>query len=80
MDVATKIRSKRGAAAMARQLAVAFSTEDDRSRILFFADELDAQADALEQHLTSATPPSQATKQTQVQIQQQAATRPDKKK
>ena len=52
-------------------------SEDDRSRILVFADELDAQADALERHLRPAVP-SQTGKQTQVQVQQQAATNPDK--
>ncbi len=68
MDFSGQIMAKRAAAARARRLSGEFAREDDRRRVLAFAAELDAQADALERELAGQRPP-QVT-QTQVQMQQ----------
>jgi hypothetical protein len=47
--IAQQIRTKREAAARARRLAGQFGTAEDRANALRFADEMDAQADELEQ-------------------------------
>jgi hypothetical protein len=46
--VAEQARRKRAAAAQARRLAQAIGSAEDRARILAYAAELEAQADALE--------------------------------
>jgi hypothetical protein len=48
MDVSEQVTSKRLAAARARQLAVSLTAPQECTRALLFADELDAQADVLE--------------------------------
>ena len=47
--IARQIKAKRESAARARRLAGQFGTAEDRDRALHFADEMDAQADELEQ-------------------------------
>ena len=54
---AGQILAKRDAAAKARRLAQWFVHPMDRGRVLLFADELDAQADALERSALSAGQP-----------------------
>jgi hypothetical protein len=53
MDVSEQIKSKRVAAARARQLAENLTSPEDRTRALIFADELEAQATVLENHVLS---------------------------
>jgi hypothetical protein len=53
MDVSEQITSKRRAAARARQLAANLASPDDCTRALVFADELEAEADVLEDQLIS---------------------------
>ncbi len=53
MDVSEQITSKRLAAARARQLAANLTSPDERTRALVFADELEAEADVLEDQLIS---------------------------
>jgi hypothetical protein len=78
-DKEQRIRAKREAAEKARRMVLALELPEDRQRLLKFADELDAQADALEQEQPRTNPPLQVT-QTQVQVQNQQATpsTPDK--
>jgi hypothetical protein len=47
--IGQQVKAKREAAARARRLAGQFGTVEDRDRALRFADEMDAQADELEQ-------------------------------
>jgi hypothetical protein len=61
-----QIAAKREAAARARRLSGELAATQDRARLLAFADELDAQADALER---ASRPVPQVT-QTQMQMQQ----------
>jgi hypothetical protein len=70
-----QIAAKREAAARARRLSGEFAAAEDRARMLAFADELDAQADALER--TSLAVP-QVT-QTQMQMQQGPPAKDDDK-
>jgi hypothetical protein len=70
-----QIAAKRAAAMRARRLSCEFERPADRSRILAFAAELDAQADGLERGLT----PAPAT-QTQMQMQQAGGSEPDGKR
>ena len=67
-----RIRAKRDAAARARRMARELAEPDDRQRLLAIADELDAEADALER-APPDPPPPQVT-QAQVQVQNQQAT------
>jgi hypothetical protein len=59
------IRTKRDGADRARRLAAMATSADERARMLAFADELDAQADALE-GVVQGPPPSTVTR---VQVQ-----------
>ncbi len=66
------IRVKREGAERARRLASYITSAEDKARMLAFADELDAQADALEaapQESPTPVPQQQVTQQ-QVQVQQ----------
>ena len=63
-----QIKAKREAAAKARRLSTQLVTEADRNRLLAFAADLDAQADALERAL--AVPPAPQVTQMQMQVQQ----------
>ena len=64
-----QIQAKREAAATARRLSVQVTSQGDRDRLIEFAAELDAQADALE--LGQSTPPTApAVTQMQMQVQQ----------
>jgi hypothetical protein len=47
-DFQEQIRAKRDAAARGRQIAQDLTNREDRSRVLAFASDLDAQADTLE--------------------------------
>ena len=47
-DLQRRIRGKREAATRARRIAQALTNQEDRTRVLEFASDLDAQADALE--------------------------------
>jgi hypothetical protein len=53
MDVSEQIKSKRLAAERARQLAANLTSPEVRARALIFADELEAQANVLENHMIS---------------------------
>ena len=53
MNISEQITGKRLAAARARQLAANLTSSDKRIRALVFADELEAQADVLENQLIS---------------------------
>ncbi len=75
MDVRTQIQTKREDAAKARRLAKSLSDRSDIQKLLEFAAELEAQADALE--LNQQPPPRQVT-QIQMQQQNQQATPPKK--
>jgi hypothetical protein len=77
MDIRTQIQTKREDAAKARRLATALSERSDIKKLLDFAAELEAQADALERSLPPAPP--QVT-QVQMQVQNQQATPPKKPK
>jgi hypothetical protein len=71
-------REKRDRADRVRRLAFGMTREEDRIRLYAFADELDAQASALERKATGpdvVTPPP--TTQVQEQAQQQGASRDD---
>jgi len=57
MDVSQQIKSKRLAAERARQLAANLTSPEDRTRALIFADELEAQANVLENHMLSPNVP-----------------------
>jgi len=76
-----QIKAKREAAQRARRLLREFNNEQDRERVLRFAADLEAQAEALEQALRAAPPPPQVT-QVQMQMQQgpPAKDDPDKDK
>jgi hypothetical protein len=64
-----QIKAKREAAAKARRLSAQLTAAEDRHRVLAFAAELEAQADALRRGLSaSAAPP--AVTQMQMQVQQ----------
>jgi hypothetical protein len=63
-----QIKAKREAAARARRLALQLTSEDDRTRALGFADELDAEADALER---TTAPVASGPRVTQIQMQVQ---------
>ncbi len=63
-------RAKRISAARARRLALQLR-DDDRKRVLAFADELEAQADELDHQSTLSVPPLATQPQQQVQQQQQ---------
>ena len=63
-----EIKAKREAAARARRLLHEFVRADDRARVLKFVDELEAQARALEQRLSSQAPAP--VTQVQMQVQQ----------
>jgi hypothetical protein len=69
-----QIKAKREAAARARRLAQQLTSEPDRTRALEFADELDAEADALAEGLAKAperaVPPAAQVTQIQMQVQQ----------
>jgi hypothetical protein len=58
-----QIRAKREAAAQARRLIPHFTRLDDRARVLDFAQELEAQAAALEQAMATAAPVTQEMQQ-----------------
>ena len=70
MGTSDPIRAKRDAAARARRIALSLSSEDDVARILAFAQELEAQADAMEAALAAEPPP---VTRTEMQMQQQQA-------
>jgi hypothetical protein len=71
-----QIKANREAAARARRLVHEFVRPDDRERVLKFAAELDAQADALERALAERPAAPQVT-QTQMQAQQGPPSRDD---
>ena len=77
MDLATQIKTKREAAAQARRLAIAFSREDDRERVLGFAADLERQADELERQMAQGPPPSRTVMQMQTQQAGQVTTDKD---
>lgn len=80
-DVTGQIKAKHDAAEKARRLANYLSTDDDKARLRSFADELEADADALERTVARPGTPSDAVAQTQVQMQQQAdRTDPEERK
>jgi hypothetical protein len=71
-------QEKRDTARRARRLARALVTEADRARLTRFAEELDAEADALERapvaiSVPPVPAPNQQVQQQQVQQQQSAA-------
>lgn len=71
-------REKRETARRARRLAQTLIAEEDRGRLARFADELDAEADALERvpvaiSVPPVGAPNQPVQQQQVQQQQAAA-------
>jgi hypothetical protein len=70
-----EIKAKREAAARARRLSTAITLQADRDRMLAFAAELDAQADALEREMTNMPPP---VTQMQMQVQQGPPSAPTK--
>jgi hypothetical protein len=77
MDVQAQAHEKRKAAEQARRMALALSAEADKARIFAFAEELEAQADALEGQ-QAAGPPSRGVEQPQQQVQQQGrSTKPE---
>ena len=76
MDLAAQIKAKRDAAAQARRLVAALSTEEDRKRVQAFAADLEAQAAELERQLQMETAPK--PERTEIQMQQQAAKDPEK--
>ena len=77
MDVRAKAHEKRKAAEQARRMVLALSSEADKARILAFAEELEAQADALEGQPTKGSPP-RGVEQPQQQVQQQGpSTKPE---
>jgi hypothetical protein len=76
MTSAGQIRVKREGAERARRLADFITSEEDKARMLAFADELDAQADALE---AAGEQPAPVT-QEQVQVQQGPPASKDEKK
>ena len=69
------IRVKREGASRARRLASFMTSAEDKARMLAFADELDAQADALA--AAAAEPPPTSVTQEQVQVQQGPPARED---
>ena len=76
-DKTTLAQEKRDVARRARRLANTLFAEDDRARLIRFADELDMEAAALEQStatflLRPDVAPHQQTQQQQVQQQQSA--------
>ena len=72
-----QIKSKRDAATRARKLAWGLGTPADRAAILQFAEELDAQADALERQAAALTDPPRVVTQVQMQMQQGQSTKDD---
>jgi len=64
-----QIKAKREAAVRARSLSTQLTSPADRDRLLAFAAELDAQADALEDR--QSPPPAQRVTQIQMQVQQE---------
>jgi hypothetical protein len=77
MDLAAQIKAKRDAAAQARRVVAALSTEEDRKRVQAFAADLEAQAAELERQVEVVT--AQKPERTEIQMQQQAAKDPEKK-
>ena len=73
-----RIKGTREAAARARRLSSQLSLREDRDRVLAFAEELDAQADALERSLAAAPTPPVARTQVQMQVQQQGGSAGEK--
>lgn len=71
-----QIKAKREAAAKARRLSTQLTQLDDRARLLAFAADLDAQADALERGQAPVPPGPQVT-QMQMQVQQGPPTEDD---
>ena len=67
MDEQGQVKAKREAAARARRLAVELTMPADRDRVLAFAADLEAQADALRR---APIAPGQPVTQTQMQMQQ----------
>jgi uncharacterized protein Yka (UPF0111/DUF47 family) len=72
-----QIKAKREAAERARKLARGLGTSADREAILRFAEELDAQADALEQQAPALPDPRRVVIQMQRQQQQQGQSKKD---
>jgi hypothetical protein len=66
-DVQQQIRAKREAAARARRIAQGLTNQDDRTRVLVFASDSNAQAYALERGI----PAPAAVPVTRTQIRQQ---------
>ena len=78
MPTKARIDEKRAAAKRVRSIAQRISNRDDQQRVLRFAADLDAEADALERTIVSTAPP--VTNQPQQQLQQQGQTDPGKSK
>jgi hypothetical protein len=76
MDIPTQIKTKREAAAQARRMVDALTSDEDQKRVLAFAADLDAQAEVLERslELPPQAPSGIVQTQTQMQMQNQQAT------
>jgi len=73
-----QIKAKRDAAARARRLAAGVTQDEIRRRMIRFADDLDAEADALQASIRIPAAAPQVT-QMQMQVQQGPPTKDDPK-
>jgi hypothetical protein len=75
MDERGQIKAKREAAAQARRLSLGLTRPADQDRVLVFAAELEARADALERAMIVSSPAPRGT-----QVQQATASAHEKPK